>query len=102
MVRKVRRSRMKRAATRRKSTPKRSFVSKVEKLARHAANSMPAAERDIWSATDIQARWNISAPTFWRYRRSGHVPPPDAKIGPHDAWRRETILATEVPQPAAT
>jgi hypothetical protein len=40
-------------------------------------------------------RWNISEVTFWRYRRKGYVPAPDAKIGPHPAWYRDTILAME-------
>jgi hypothetical protein len=68
---------------------------KVQQLARHAAQSVSAAEREIWSARDIMLRWNISEVTFWRYRRKGYLPTPDAKIGPHHAWYRNTILAIE-------
>lgn len=83
------------------SVKKRDFVPKAQQLAHYAAQSVPAAEREIWEARDIMVRWNISPVTFWRYRRSGHVPPPDAKIGKRDAWRRETILATECSSTAA-
>lgn len=68
---------------------------KVQQLTRYAAHSVSAAEREIWSARDIMLRWNISEVTFWRYRRKGYVPAPDAKIGPHPAWYRDTILAME-------
>jgi hypothetical protein len=68
---------------------------KAQHLTRYAAGSVSAAEREIWSARDIMHRWNISEVTFWRYRKKGYVPAPDAKIGPRDAWYRDTILAAE-------
>jgi predicted DNA-binding transcriptional regulator AlpA len=57
--------------------------------------SLPPEQREVWSAKDIMLRWNISAPTFWRYRKNGHVPPPDRKIGMHHAWSRDSVLAIE-------
>ena len=57
--------------------------------------SLPADQRELWSAKDIMLRWNISAPTFWRYRKRGLVPPPDRKIGTHRAWSRESVIASE-------
>jgi predicted DNA-binding transcriptional regulator AlpA len=47
-------------------------------------------------------RWNISEVTFWRYRKKGYVPAPDVKIGPHAAWYRQTILAAERGDAAAS
>jgi hypothetical protein len=40
-------------------------------------------------------RWNISAPTFWRYRKKGLIPAPDRRIGTNHVWLRETILSAE-------
>lgn len=68
---------------------------KVEGKKPRVKPSLPAADREIWSAKDIMERWNIGATTFWRYRKLGHLPAADAKIGPHDAWYRNTILTAE-------
>jgi len=57
--------------------------------------SLPADQRELWSAKDIMQRWNISAPTFWRYRKKGLVPNPDRKIGMHNVWTRDCVLSAE-------
>ncbi|HKQ14439.1 MAG TPA: hypothetical protein VJT80_13475 [Steroidobacteraceae bacterium] len=78
-----------------RSKAQRHKLSKAEQLQQHLTTSAPLDQRDIWTKPDIMVRWNISDPTFWRYRRQGHIPAPDAKIGTRKAWRRETILAAE-------
>jgi hypothetical protein len=93
------------AKRRHKASPtkrKRTRLSKSAQLNQHLATSAPLDDRGIWTKPDIMVRWNISEPTFWRYRRKGHIPEPDAKIGTHKAWRRETIIAAETVAPAAT
>lgn len=82
--------------------PKRTRLSKAVQLQQHLATSAPLDERAIWTKPDIMVRWNISEATWWRYRRKKFVPAPDAKIGTHKAWRRETIIAAETVAPAAT
>jgi hypothetical protein len=57
--------------------------------------SLPAAERDIWFRKDIECRWDISSPTFWRYRKKKLIPEPDRKIGLRNAWSRDLIIAAE-------
>jgi hypothetical protein len=58
--------------------------------------SVPAAERDIWFRQDIELRWQISSPTFWRYRQKKLIPDPDRKIGLRNAWSRDRIIAAEL------
>lgn len=66
-----------------------------ERASRRRKVSLPADQRELWCAKDIMLRWNISAPTFWRYRKLGLVPCPDRKIGMHPAWSRESVISME-------
>jgi hypothetical protein len=63
--------------------------------------SLPAAEREIWFRRDIELRWDISSPTFWRYRKKKLIPDPDRKIGQRDAWTPDLIIAAERITPPA-
>jgi hypothetical protein len=69
--------------------------SNLKPKVRRVKTSLPADQRELWSARDIQLRWNISAPTFWRYRSKGLIPAPDRRIGPRGVWSRETVIAAE-------
>lgn len=54
----------------------------------------------IWRM-GLMDRWGISAPTLWRYVRSGKIPQPDVCIADRKGWRVETIEAFERGQEAA-
>jgi predicted DNA-binding transcriptional regulator AlpA len=48
----------------------------------------------IWAA-GLQERYGISAPTRWRWEKTGRLPPRDVHIGGRSGWRPETIEAAE-------
>src|ERR1700730_10408642 len=48
----------------------------------------------VW-AQGVQARYGISAPTRWRWEKSGRLPPPDVNLGGKTGWRHSTIEAAE-------
>jgi predicted DNA-binding transcriptional regulator AlpA len=48
----------------------------------------------IWRA-GLRERWGISAPTLWRWERTGKVPRPDVVIGDREGWKPETIERAE-------
>ena len=75
--------------------------SPVKKPPTRRKASLPASERELWFRQDIERRWDISSPTFWRYRKNGTVPAPDRKIGQRDAWSRDRIIAAECVTPPA-
>jgi predicted DNA-binding transcriptional regulator AlpA len=54
----------------------------------------------IWPA-GIQARYGISAPTRWRWEKTGRLPPRDVSIGGRTGWRPETIVKAETATSAA-
>jgi predicted DNA-binding transcriptional regulator AlpA len=58
--------------------------------------SLPLAERPILRPQDLELRYNISAPTRWRWERDGRLPPRDVFIGGKpEGWRRETLEAAD-------
>jgi predicted DNA-binding transcriptional regulator AlpA len=48
----------------------------------------------IWPQ-GIELRYGISAPTRWRWERSGRLPPRDINIGGRTGWRPETLERAE-------
>ncbi len=46
----------------------------------------------IWPQ-GVQAMYDISAPTRWRYEKSGRLPPRDVHLGSKSGWRPETLAA---------
>ena len=60
--------------------------------ARPTSTSIPRTT--IWIG-ELAARWGISKPTLWRYRRDRKLPACDFKIGDREGWKRATIEAFE-------
>lgn len=54
----------------------------------------------IW-ASGVEKRYGISAPTRWRWERSGKLPPRDIDVGGKTGWRPETLAAAETARGAA-
>src|SRR5258708_5959384 len=48
----------------------------------------------IWPS-GIEVRYNISAPTRWRWEKSGRLPARDVNVGGKTGWRPSTIEAAE-------
>jgi predicted DNA-binding transcriptional regulator AlpA len=48
----------------------------------------------IWPA-GVQQRYDISAPTRWRWEKQGRLPARDVHIGGRSGWRPETLEAAE-------
>lgn len=48
----------------------------------------------VW-ASGVEARYDISAPTRWRWERDGKLPPRDINVGGKTGWRPETLAAHE-------
>ena len=42
-----------------------------------------------------EIRYCISAPTRWRWEKSGRLPPRDVNLGGKTGWRPETLTAAE-------
>jgi predicted DNA-binding transcriptional regulator AlpA len=49
----------------------------------------------IWPK-GVEARYDISAPTRWRWEKTGRLPPRDVNLGGKTGWRHETLSAAEV------
>jgi hypothetical protein len=58
--------------------------------------AIPASERPVWTRDDLRRRYNISAPTLWRWMKTGKIPTPDVHVAgkPH-GWNQRTILNAE-------
>jgi predicted DNA-binding transcriptional regulator AlpA len=41
----------------------------------------------------VQQMFDISAPTRWRYEKTGKLPPRDVHLGSKSGWRHETLAA---------
>ena len=54
----------------------------------------------VWPS-GVEARYDISTPTRWRWERDGKLPPRDVNIGGKTGWRPETLAAAERGEPAA-
>jgi predicted DNA-binding transcriptional regulator AlpA len=53
-------------------------------------------ERVILRPRDVELRYDISAPTRWRWERTGKLPPRDVFIGGRPAgWRPATLDAAD-------
>jgi predicted DNA-binding transcriptional regulator AlpA len=48
----------------------------------------------IWPS-GLEDRYGISAPTRWRWERSGKLPPRDVFVGGRSGWRPETLENAE-------
>ena len=55
--------------------------------------------RAVFWPGDLERRYGISAPTRWRWERSGGLPARDVKVGHRSGWRVETIQAHETTKP---
>ena len=77
---------------------KRAAPARTNSSARSARRGKPIALKRgthvIWSA-GVEERYGISAPTRWRWERSGKLPPRDVRIGGREGWRPETLEAAE-------
>jgi hypothetical protein len=58
--------------------------------------NIAASNRTVWKRKDLRERYDISAPTLWRWMKTGKIPAPDVYIAgmPH-GWNQRTILAAE-------
>ena len=50
----------------------------------------------------IELRYGISAPTRWRWEKSGRLPPRDVNVGGKTGWRPETLERAERGEQPAT
>lgn len=48
----------------------------------------------IWPK-GLEERYGISAPTRWRWEKSGRLPPRDINLGGKTGWRPETLAHAE-------
>jgi len=48
----------------------------------------------IWPQ-GCQERYGISAPTRWRWEKTGRLPARDVNVGGKTGWRPETLAAAE-------
>jgi predicted DNA-binding transcriptional regulator AlpA len=56
------------------------------------AQSQAGLERTVLWAADLSARWGVSLPTLWRWRRKGKMPEPNFQ---GSGWLVATIEAFE-------
>jgi predicted DNA-binding transcriptional regulator AlpA len=62
---------------------------------------MPSQDRRVLYPRDVEIRYAISAPTRWRWERTGKLPPRDVHIGGVlEGWRPETLEAADRGQAA--
>jgi predicted DNA-binding transcriptional regulator AlpA len=54
----------------------------------------------VW-ASGVEDRYGISAPTRWRWEKTGRLPKRDVDIGGKTGWRPETLAAAETPKLSA-
>lgn len=55
----------------------------------------PRAGTSVIWPSGVETRYDISAPTRWRWEKSGRLPPRDVNVGGKTGWRPETLAAAE-------
>lgn len=57
--------------------------------------SRPKAGTGVVWPSGVEARYDISAPTRWRWEKQGRLPKRDVCVGGKTGWRPETLAAAE-------
>jgi len=57
-----------------------------------------AAEREFYSPRQLAARYDVTIPTIWRWRRTG-ILPDCVRIGGQSRWTADAIRAFEATRP---
>ena len=59
------------------------------------AKTTPAVGAAVVWPRGVEQRYDISAPTRWRWERDGKLPARDVNVGGKTGWRPETLATHE-------
>jgi hypothetical protein len=69
--------------------------STADKTSAGRTRRAPLAGTSVIWPSGVETRYDISAPTRWRWEKSGRLPPRDVNVGGKTGWRPETLTAAE-------